>query len=156
MLFNSEIFLFIFLPIAYLVFWGLRVKRQRYIWLTVTGYVFYAAWNWKFCFLMLFSTLVSYSAGLAFLQPWSSGTRRKYILCIPITIDLLLLGFFKYADFALSSTASFLSLLGHPIPIHRLNIILPIGISFYTFHTISYVVDSYRGAITPTRDFWEF
>ena len=156
MLFNSQVFLFIFLPIAYFVFWLLSAKRQRYIWLTVTGYVFYAGWNWKFCFLMLFSTLVSYSAGLMFLRPDWTEKQRKYILAIPITVDLLLLGFFKYADFALSTAASALSFFGHPAPIHRLNIILPIGISFYTFHTISYVVDSYRRTIKPTRDFWEF
>jgi len=69
---------------------------------------------------------------------------------------LLLLGFFKYADFTVSSAASVLSFFGHPVPVHHLNIILPIGISFYTFHTISYVVDSYRRVIKPTSDFWEF
>ena len=156
MLFNSEIFLFLFLPIAYLVFWLLRSRNQRYIWLTITGYVFYAGWNWKFCFLMLFSTLVSYSAGLLFLRPGWSDKQRKYILTIPVTVDLLLLGFFKYADFTVSSAASVLSFFGHPVPVHHLNIILPIGISFYTFHTISYVVDSYRRVIKPTSDFWEF
>jgi alginate O-acetyltransferase complex protein AlgI len=156
MLFNSEIFLFLFLPIAYLVFWLLRSRNQRYIWLTITGYVFYAGWNWKFCFLMLFSTLVSYSAGLLFLRPGWSDKQRKYILTIPVTVDLLLLGFFKYADFTFNSAASVLSFFGHPVPVHHLNIILPIGISFYTFHTISYVVDSYRRVIKPTSDFWEF
>jgi alginate O-acetyltransferase complex protein AlgI len=156
MLFNSQVFLFLFLPVAYLVFWLLPDKRKRYIWLTVTGYVFYAGWNWKFCFLMLFSTLVSYSAGLLFLRPGLTDRQRKYILWAPITVDLLLLGFFKYADFALGSLSSLLSFLGRPASVPHLDIILPIGISFYTFHTISYVVDSYRGTIKPTRDFWEF
>ena len=63
MLFNSQIFLFVFLPIAYIVFWLLRTKKQRYIWLAATGYVFYAGWNWKICFLMLLSTLVRYTTG---------------------------------------------------------------------------------------------
>jgi alginate O-acetyltransferase complex protein AlgI len=66
MLFNSPVFLFIFLPAAYLVFWALKTKQQRYIWLTLTGYVFYGFWNPKFCLLMLFSTLVSYSGIPAF------------------------------------------------------------------------------------------
>lgn len=156
MLFNSELFLFVFLPVTYLVFWLLRSRGQRYIWLTVTGYAFYAGWNWKFCFLMLFSTLVSYCTGLAFLRTGWTDRQRKLILWVPITMDLLLLGFFKYADFALGSFASLTAMLGHPVPAARLNIILPIGISFYTFHTISYVVDCYRRVITPTRSFWEF
>ena len=156
MLFNSVIFLFLFLPVAYVVFWMLRTKRQRYVWLTATGYAFYAAWNWKFCFLMLFSTLVSYSAGLMFLREGWTARQRKIILAVPVTVDLLLLGFFKYADFGLRSAAGAMAVLGHPVTLPHLNIVLPIGISFYTFHTISYVVDSYRGTIRPTSDFWEF
>ncbi|HWE50626.1 MAG TPA: MBOAT family O-acyltransferase [Bryobacteraceae bacterium] len=156
MLFNSEVFLFLFLPVAYWVFWLLRARKQRYIWLTITGYAFYAGWNWKFCFLMLFSTLVSYTAGRLFLMPGWTPRQRKWILGIPVTVDLLLLGFFKYADFTLQSFSSLLSFTGHPVHVPHLNIVLPIGISFYTFHTISYVVDSYRGNITPTADLWEF
>jgi alginate O-acetyltransferase complex protein AlgI len=156
MLFNSEIFLFVFLPIAYVVFWLLRSKRQRYIWLTVTGYVFYAAWNWKFCFLMLFSTIVSYTTGLLLLREDWAERQRKYVLVVPVTVDLLLLGFFKYANFTLSSFAHASALFGHSVRVHHLNIVLPIGISFYTFHTISYVIDCYRRVVKPTRDFWEF
>ncbi len=156
MLFNSEVFLFLFLPVAYLVFWFLRSKRQRYVWLAVTGYVFYAGWNWKFCFLMLFSTVVSYSTGVLLLRDGWTERQRKYVLVVPVTVDLLLLGFFKYANFTLSSLAGASALLGHPVPIRHLDIVLPIGISFYTFHTISYVVDCYRRVVKPTRDFWEF
>lgn len=156
MLFNSQLFLFVFLPIAYLVFWLLRTKKQRYIWLALTGYAFYAGWNWKFCFLMLFSTLVSYTTGLFLLREDWSPRQRKYILVVPITVDLLLLGFFKYANFTLDSMERLSAALGYSIPIHHLNIVLPIGISFYTFHTISYVVDCYRRVVRPTRDFWEF
>lgn len=156
MLFNSEIFLFVFLPVAYVVFWLLNSKTRRYIWLTVSGYIFYAGWNWKFCFLMLFSTLVSYCAGLLFLRPGWSETQRKCILWVPVTVDLVLLGFFKYVNFVLKSASAMLSVAGHQVAIPHLNVILPIGISFYTFHTISYVVDSYRKTITPTKNFWEF
>ncbi len=156
MLFNSEIFLFLFLPAAYIVYWLLRTKEQRYIWLAVTGYVFYAAWNWKFCFLMLFSTLVSYSTGLLFLREGWTERQRKCILAVPVTVDLLLLGVFKYANFTLNSVSELFAALGHPMRGIHLDVILPIGISFYTFHTISYVVDSYRREIQPTRRFWEF
>src|SRR5438105_2984680 len=76
MLFNSLVFLFAFLPITYLVFWLLRSKRSRYIWLAITGYVFYGYWNPKFCLLMLFSTVVSYAAGRGFLR-WGDNQRVR-------------------------------------------------------------------------------
>ena len=155
MLFNSFIFLLGFLPITYSVFWWLRSANARYVWLTITGYVFYGYWDWRFCLLMLFSTLVSYCAGLGFLHYTGPRTRRL-CLVLPITVDLLLLGFFKYAMFALQTTHDLAGWFGYPLPMPALNIVLPVGISFYTFHTISYIVDSYRGTIKPTRNFWEF
>ena len=131
-------------------------KTQRYVWLTITGYVFYGFWNYKFCFLMLFSTLVSYFAGLGFLR-WNDDARmRKLCLVVPVTADLLLLGFFKYFNFTLDTLGLFSSWLGIDARPPHLDIILPVGISFYTFHTISYIVDSYRGTVTPTRNFFEF
>jgi alginate O-acetyltransferase complex protein AlgI len=156
MLFNSFIFLFAFLPVAYAVFWLLRSTRSRYIWLTITGYVFYGYWNWHFCFLMAFSTIVSYLAGLGMMKWDNEPRRRKLCLVIPITVDLSLLGFFKYANFGLGAFHDALHLAGVDVHVPHLDIILPIGISFYTFHTISYIVDSYRRQITPTRDLWEF
>ena len=155
MLFNSAIFLFVFLPITYVVFWSLKRRSSRYVWLTITGYVFYGYWDPRFCLLMAFSTLVSYSAGLGFLR-YRDARRRKLCLVLPITVDLLLLGFFKYFNFALDSTRSVASWLGADVQLPHLDIILPVGISFYTFHTITYIVDAYRGVITPTRNFFEF
>ena len=155
MLFNSYIFLFAFLPVAYVVFWQLRTTHQRHVWLTITGYVFYSYWDARFCLLMAFSTVVSYCAGLAMLRA-TTPRARKLAMVIPITADLLLLGFFKYADFTLQSAVGIAHLLGADVNIPTLDIILPIGISFYTFHTISYIVDCYRGTIRPTRSFWEF
>ncbi len=155
MLFNSYVFLFVFLPITYAVFWTLRSARTRYVWLTATGYVFYGYWNPRFCLLMAFSTLVSFLAGLGLLNA-TDERRRKLFLIVPITIDLSLLGFFKYANFAVSSATSVIGWFGgHVVPPHW-SIVLPIGISFYTFHTISYIVDSYRGVVKPTRNFFEF
>ena len=104
---------------------------------------------------MAFSTLVSYSAGLGFLR-WTDPRRRKLCLVIPIAVDLLLLGFFKYANFTLDSAETIVHWMGGDIVLPNWNIILPVGISFYTFHTITYIVDSYRGVITPTRNFFEF
>ena len=155
MLFNSLVFLFLFLPIVYFGFWRLRTKKHRFIWLTVASYIFYGTWNYKFCALMAFSTAVSYFAGRAMLGT-TDPRRRKLFLLVPVTIDLLLLGFFKYFNFTVSSFAELSAWLHVPIHPPALNIILPVGISFYTFHTISYMVDAYRGVITPTRNFWEF
>ncbi|HXB25765.1 MAG TPA: MBOAT family O-acyltransferase [Gemmatimonadaceae bacterium] len=156
MLFNSFVFLVLFLPVTYTVFWLLRNAQQRYIWLAITGYVFYGYWNPKFCLLMAFSTLVSYTAGLGFLKYADNARARKLCLVLPVTVDLLLLGFFKYANFALRSIGDLSTLTGHPIAVAHFDIVLPIGISFYTFHTISYIVDSYRKTIKPTRNFFEF
>jgi alginate O-acetyltransferase complex protein AlgI len=156
MLFNSFVFLVLFLPITYTVFWLLRRAQSRYIWLAITGYVFYGYWNPKFCLLMAFSTTVSYFAGLGFLKYADNARARKLCLVIPVTVDLLLLGFFKYANFVLRSIGAVSAFAGHAIPVAHFDIVLPIGISFYTFHTISYIVDSYRKTIRPTRNFFEF
>jgi alginate O-acetyltransferase complex protein AlgI len=155
MLFNSFTFLFAFLPITYAVFWTLRSARRRYVWLAISGYVFYSYWDPRFCLLMAFSTAVSYFAGLGFLR-WTDARRRKLCLVVPIVVDLSLLGFFKYANFTLQATRDAAHLLGWSVSVPHYNIILPIGISFYTFHTISYIVDAYRGTIKPTRSFFEY
>jgi hypothetical protein len=88
-LFNSFAFLYVFLPVTYLVFWRLRGRDSRYVWLAVTGYVFYAFWNPKFCALMALSTVVSYLAGLGFLR-WQDPMRRRLCLLVPVAVDLSL------------------------------------------------------------------
>src|SRR5262245_65222004 len=155
MLFNSLTFLYLFLPVTYLVFWRLKTKGQRHVWLAVTGYVFYSFWNYKFCALMLASTLVSYSAGLGLLR-WQDGVRRRLCFLIPISVDLALLGVFKYTNFLLTSANAVTDWLGGPLQLPTFDIVLPVGISFYTFHTVTYIVDAYRRVITPTRSFFEF
>lgn len=156
MLFNSVEFLLLFLPVTYLVFWALRNRTSRYIWLTLTGYFFYGVWNWKFCALMAFSTLVSFLAGIWMLR-WDGQPRlRRLCLIVPVTLDLLLLGFFKYANLILGTAGQGVQWAGFTWSPPRLDIILPVGISFYTFHTISYMVDSYRRLIVPTRNLFEF
>jgi alginate O-acetyltransferase complex protein AlgI len=153
MLFNSAIFLFVFFPVTYVVYWTLRRRNLRYLWLTITGYVFYGYWRPSFCLLIALSTAVSYLAGLGFLR-WQSRPIRRFLLIAPIVLDLSLLAFFKYADFLLRSVNAVFLSGRQPLPL--LNIILPVGISFYTFHTISYIIDSYRGTIRPTRNLLEF
>ena len=155
MLFNSLGFLYLFLPIAYVAFFLRRNKTYRYVIMTIFGYVFYSFWNYKFCALMLFSTLVSYLAGLGLLA-WDDPRRRRLCLVVPIAVDLMLLGFFKYANFGLGAFADLARWLHLPVSVPTLAIILPVGISFYTFHTITYIVDGYRRVITPTRNFFEF
>jgi alginate O-acetyltransferase complex protein AlgI len=155
MLFNSLGFVYVFLPITYLVFWKLASKEQRHVWLTASGYVFYSFWNYKFCALMAFSTAVSYLAGLGFLR-WRSSRARRLCLLLPVGLDLTLLGVFKYPNFAMTTLNDLANRLNIPLAIPYLRIILPVGISFYTFHTITYIVDSYRGVIVPTRNFFEF
>jgi alginate O-acetyltransferase complex protein AlgI len=160
MLFNSYVFIFLFLPVTYGVFWMLSGAPLRYVWLTSSGYIFYGYWNPWFCLLMAFSTGVSFLAGLGF-RRWSDATRRRLCLVIPITVDLLLLGFFKYANFGIDLIGDVyrgLQMVHQmpPLDIKPLDIVLPVGISFYTFHTITYIVDSYRGVIRPTRNLFEF
>jgi len=155
MLFNSYVFLFAFLPVTYAVFWWLRHASARYIWLALTGYVFYGYWDPRFCLLMAFTTMVSFTAGLGF-RRYSSPWARRLCLLVPITLDLLLLGFFKYANFVLTSFQDTAGLFGWQAEVPVLRVILPIGISFYTFHTITYIVDCYRGVIQPTKNIFEF
>jgi alginate O-acetyltransferase complex protein AlgI len=155
MLFNSLAFLFFFLPIVYVVFWRLATPKQRHVWLAASGYVFYSFWNYKFCALMFASTATSYLAGLGMLR-WHDERRRRLCLLVPIAIDLSLLGVFKYYNFFVSELGDALAVMGYPVALLRLDVVLPVGISFYTFHTITYIVDAYRGVITPTRSLWEF
>jgi alginate O-acetyltransferase complex protein AlgI len=155
MLFNSLPFLYAFLPVTYLVYWRLKTKNQRYVWLALTGYVFYGFWDWRFCGLMALSTAISYSAGLGQLRA-ERPSARKFLLVLPIVADLLILGFFKYAGFFLDNAGALAHRLGVPWSLPAIKVILPVGISFYTFHTITYIVDSYRRLITPTRNVFEF
>lgn len=155
MLFNSLSFLYGFLPVTYLVFWRLGSKNARYAWLALTGYVFYAFWDYRFCALMAFSTAVAFLAGLG-LARWDDPQRRRLCVVVPVTLDLALLGFFKYANFAMDTVNQLAAQLDLPVYLSGPEIVLPVGISFYTFHTITYIVDSYRRTIVPTRNLAEF
>jgi alginate O-acetyltransferase complex protein AlgI len=151
MVFNSNVFLFAFLPAVFAAFWLARTKQQRYVVLTVSGYVFYGYWDWRFCSLLLFSSLVSFTAGIMIDRAESRAVRRAWLIA-SVTTDLSLLGFFKYYNFVAGNLARLAPGSAPPL----LHIVLPIGISFYTFHTISYIVDVSAGRVRATRNLFEY
>ncbi|HEY3417951.1 MAG TPA: MBOAT family protein, partial [Armatimonadota bacterium] len=151
MVFNSDIFLFVFLPVVLTLFWLARTKQQRYVLLTVSGYIFYGYWNWRFCFLLLLSSLVSYSVALLVTDAKSRAAKRGWMIA-SIAFDLAILGFFKYYNFFAENVGA----VAHSQLLPTLNIVLPIGISFYTFHTISYIVDVAAGRVRATRNIFEY
>lgn len=156
MLFNTLDFA-VFLPIVFVIYWLLSRKNLRLqnLFIVVSSYVFYGWWDWRFLFLIFFSTLVDYSIG-RFLVAQENIFKRKILLWASISINLGLLGFFKYYNFFLDNFIQVFSFLGSPIQANSLNIILPVGISFYTFQTLSYTVDVYRRKLEPTKDFIAF
>ncbi len=156
MLFNSLDFAF-FLPIVLFAYWFVTHKNLRLqnLLIVVASYVFYGWWDWRFLSLILFSTLVDYSVGVL-LSKQESKTRRKLLLWTSIAVNLGFLGFFKYYNFFLDNFVSAFSFFGAEINANSLNIILPVGISFYTFQTLSYTIDVYKGRLEPTRDLIAF
>ncbi|MEO8593017.1 MAG: hypothetical protein ABI759_06835 [Candidatus Solibacter sp.] len=128
-----------------------RTKQQRYVLLTLSGYVFYGYWNWKYCLLLLFSSLISFLVALRLVAAESQANRRFWLI-LSVAADLTILFFFKYYNFIAQNVRA--AIPGAPLPL--IDVVLPIGISFYTFHTISYIVDVARGRILPTRNLWEY
>ena len=156
MLFNSFEFL-IFLPVVFILYWFVFKKSVRYqnLLLVAASYVFYGWWDWRFLILILFSTVVDFTIGLA-LERSDSNKLRKYLLLISLIINLGFLGFFKYYNFFAESLSEAFGTFGIVLSPFTLNIILPVGISFYTFQTLSYSIDIYRNQIKPTKDFIAF
>lgn len=152
MLFNSIDFA-VFLPIVFLLYWlvGREDQRVRNWILLVASYVFYGWWDARFLALIAFSTLVDYFVGLG-LGRSSDPKRRKYLLWTSLAVNLGMLGFFKYYNFFTASFADAFSLFGTEFHADRLNIVLPVGISFYTFQTLSYSIDVFQRKMEPARD----
>jgi alginate O-acetyltransferase complex protein AlgI len=117
--------------------------------------VFYGFWDWRFLMLIFFSTIVDFLVGKG-LQRVSQKNKRKLLLCTSIVVNLGFLGFFKYYNFFLDNFVDAFSILGYKINANSLNIILPVGISFYTFQTLSYTIDVYRKNLNACRDFVAF
>ena len=156
MLFNSLDFA-IFLPIVFLLYWFVAQKNLKFqnALIVVASYVFYGWWDWRFLSLIIFSTVVDYLIGQR-LRTEDKQSKRKVLLWTSIVVNLGFLGFFKYYNFFLENFVDAFSLFGMQINANSLNIILPVGISFYTFQTLSYTIDLYRKKLEPTQDFMAF
>ena len=155
MLFNSDVFLKFFAAFL-LLFWLVRNHlAARNVLVVAASYLFYGWWDWRFLSLLFISSAVDYGVGLALSRTDAPRPRRLWLL-LSIALSLSLLGFFKYFDFFAESLAAGLGRLHLPFHPRTLGVILPIGISFYTFQTMSYVIDVYRRQIPATRSFINF
>lgn len=146
----------IFLVVVFLLFWTLvRYRLLRLLFLLGVSYYFYANWNPTFLLLIWFSSSLDFVLGAA-LHQTEKRWRRRLLLAASLTTNLGILAIFKYADFFLDSAYGLLAMLNiEAEPLH-LNLILPVGISFYTFKTMSYIIDIYRGQLTPTPSYLEY
>jgi D-alanyl-lipoteichoic acid acyltransferase DltB (MBOAT superfamily) len=152
MLFNSIEFA-LFLPIVFLLYWFVTQKdlKVQNLLLLVASYVFYGWWDYRFLALIAFSSGLDYFLGLRIFEAQTKKKKQGYLL-LSLLVNLGFLGFFKYYNFFAESFADAFSLFGRSFDVERLQIILPVGISFYTFQTLSYSIDIYKGKMEPTRD----
>lgn len=156
MLFNSIEYA-IFLPLIFILYWFLtnRNLRLQNILILFASYYFYACWDWRFVFLLAFSTLLDYYTGIKMCASENEKARRFWFW-LSICINLGFLGVFKYYNFFIESIADGFSLFGITLNPSTLSIILPVGISFYTFHGISYVIDIYKKRIKAERNLIDY
>jgi D-alanyl-lipoteichoic acid acyltransferase DltB (MBOAT superfamily) len=156
MLFNSISF-GVFLPVVFLLYWfaaDKKLKLQNWL-ILITSYFFYAYWDWRFLSLVIFTTIVDYFIARHIFQQ-EDTTKRKISLTAGILVNLCILGFFKYYNFFIESFTDAFSFFGREIHTRTLKIILPVGISFYIFQTMSYLIDVYKRRIDATKDFISF
>ncbi|MCB8942191.1 MAG: MBOAT family protein [Ardenticatenaceae bacterium] len=156
MLFNSYIFA-LFLPIVFLLYWSLQNKPLTWqnTLLLIASYIFYGWWDPRFLILIFISSIIDYSVGHKMHQT-EPERQRKWLLAISLISNLGVLGLFKYFNFFIDSFASLVSAFGLEPNLPSLHIILPVGISFYTFQTLSYTIDVYRRKLEPTNDIVAF
>ncbi len=156
MLFNSIDFA-VFLPLVFLLYWFINNKslKLQNVLIVLASYLFYGWWDWKFLSLILISTVVDYLVGLR-LNSEEHEPKRKALLWTSILVNLGFLGFFKYYNFFIENFQDAFSIFGLSFQVNSLNIILPVGISFYTFQTLSYTIDIYNKRLKPTNDFIAF
>ncbi|WP_296150933.1 MBOAT family O-acyltransferase, partial [uncultured Flavobacterium sp.] len=152
MLFNSIEYL-LFLPIVFALYWitNKRSLKIQNLLLLASSYFFYACWDWRFLFLLMFSTALDYFTGIKMHEAKNVGG-KKFWFWLSIIVNLGFLGIFKYYNFFADSFAEVLSNFGFQANFWTLKVILPVGISFYTFHGLSYVIDIYKGRIEPERN----
>lgn len=155
MLFNSTVFIGFFAAVL-LLYWLVRNHLQlRNILLVVASYYFYGWWDYRFLLLLIFSTVLDYGVGVGLDRVTHPG-RRKLLLLASVAGNLGILGFFKDDNFFVSSLTELLARLHIPFSTWTLEIVLPMGISFYTFQTMSYIIDVYRGEFKATRSLINF
>ena len=152
MLFNSLQFL-VFLPLVFVFYWFVfrRLKWQN-AFVVVASYVFYGWWNWHFLLLIFITSLCSYASGLLIDRAAAGSVRAKAVVAANLLINLGILGLFKYYNFFAESFSCLLMALGMHADLPTLKLILPVGISFYTFQALSYTIDVYRRRLPATRD----
>lgn len=148
----TEFRFIIFFIIVFCLYWGLQKNWYRKVWLLLCSYAFYAAWDWRFLSLILASTTIDYLVGHMLSKPLPQSYRRNLLL-VSLGTNLGLLAVFKYYNFFADSATSLLRFLGLEIHAHQLEVILPVGISFYTFQTLSYSIDVYRGKLKAVESF---
>ena len=151
----TQLSFFAFLVVLTGLYWSFSNNRARKLLLLFASYFFYGAWDWRFLSLILISTVVDYLVGLRLSEEASAGRRRVWLL-VSLCVNLGMLGFFKYFNFFADGLVRLFGLFGAEADWNTLNIILPVGISFYTFQTLSYTIDIYRRNMQPTRDFGDF
>jgi alginate O-acetyltransferase complex protein AlgI len=151
----TELRFVLFFLVVLAVHWALRSHGARKNWLLVTSYVFYGAWDWRFLFLMAGSTALDYFCGL-WLGSTDDPRRRRFAMALSLVGNLGSLALFKYYDFFVESAASLLRSIGFEADTHTLGLVLPAGISFYTFQTLSYTIDVYRRELPVARNFRDF
>ena len=155
MLFNSFAFAYFFAAL-FPTYWLLqKYHRLQNLLLLSAGYYFYANWNPKFLGLLVLSTVMDFYCGIAVDRIEAPGKRKAFVL-LSMALNLGMLGYFKYYNFFAESLQIALMKAGLNVPLAQLNVVLPIGISFYTFQSMSYVIDVYRKDIKPTRDLIQF
>lgn len=152
MIFNSFEFA-LFLPIVFAIYWSLQKGKLIYrnLFLVAASYVFYGWWDYRFLSLIIISSVVDCVIG-AKIHESRDPKRRKLLLGVSLASNLAILGFFKYFGFFHESFVALMSTLGVQVNEYSLRIILPVGISFYTFQTLSYTIDIYRNELEPTKD----
>ena len=157
MLFNSIEFL-LFLPIVFLLYWFVfRQRRWQNLLVVVASYIFYGWWDWRFLLLIVFTSVCSYASGLLLEKNEGKRCVQKGISAANIVVNLAVLGFFKYFNFFVDNLDSLVNaLFGYELGWVTLKIILPVGISFYTFQALSYSIDVYKHSIKATHDPIEF
>jgi len=154
MLFNSITFV-VFYVAVFALYWLLRARAPQNVLLLAASWIFYGAWSWKFLLLLIASTVLDYVCGLL-IAGAASPRRKRLVLLVSVTGNLLVLATFKYLGFFVTEFAEVLERLGFNANIPVLEIVLPVGISFYTFQTIGYVVDVYRGKVPAARSLLDY